>query len=60
MEVWIDNVKKVDYKKIIFRINDSVKVDKIAFSTFFGGGSPDWASPVDTYTLFKNFAFYDY
>lgn len=43
------------FNKLIWRINQSTTITSILFSTFFGGGSSKYATPVDTWTYFKNF-----
>ncbi|XP_067664544.1 uncharacterized protein [Haliotis asinina] len=54
------NRKKVlQMKELVFRESNSIEIEGIFFSTFFGGGSPSWATPVDTYTYFKDFKLSD-
>lgn len=43
-----------EYNKFKWTITDSV-INGITFDTFFGGGSPDWATPRDTCIYYKNF-----
>lgn len=40
---------------VVWRDNPKVKISNLNFVTFFGGGSSDWDSKVDTYTKYKNF-----
>lgn len=42
---------------VVFRENATVKFSNVIFVSFFGGGSADWASPVDTYIKFRNIRF---
>jgi hypothetical protein len=39
----------------MWRDNSKVKITNMNLVTFFGGGSSDWDSKVDTYTEYKNF-----
>lgn len=58
LKVWVNGERKVNYNKIIWRKYDSVKISGIIFSTFFGGSTESWKTPVETYTLYKNFKYY--
>ena len=42
---------------VIFRESSSVKFTYVIFVSFFGGGSSDWDSPVDTSVRFRNIKF---
>ncbi|KAK6177742.1 hypothetical protein SNE40_015785 [Patella caerulea] len=42
-------------KDIKWRVKDSLKINSIFFSTFFGGGSKEWAASKDCYSYFKDF-----
>jgi len=41
------------------RNSDSIHIDSILFSTFFGGWDDSWATPVDTSILFDNFQIHE-
>jgi hypothetical protein len=41
---------------LTFRTVDSLKIEGIFFSTFFGGNDPSWATSVDTYADFARFS----
>ena len=43
------------FNKLIWRTNQLITMTSILFSTFFGGGSSKYATPVDTWTYFRNF-----
>ena len=43
-----------DTRGLRFRDTDRLTIDLLIFETFFGGNSPDWATPVDTYTDFSD------
>ncbi|XP_064610897.1 uncharacterized protein LOC135475086 [Liolophura sinensis] len=50
------NGSQVYYKSNLrLRNSSSVKIDGMFFSTFFGGSDSSWATPVNTYTYFRNF-----
>ena len=61
MKVYVNESLRIEASSIMFRTkvasNESLLVSDIAFSTFFGGSTAEWASPSDTYSLFKNFEF---
>jgi hypothetical protein len=45
---WADDVLVVYAPDVLFRNTADLTVDGFFFSTFFGGSTPDWATPVDT------------
>jgi len=53
LEVTINGVTR-SFNKLGWRQHDNYKVSFIDFETFFGGSTTDWATPIDTYTLFRN------
>lgn len=55
VEVYLDGnlVHKSD--DLIFRTVDTLKIDGLFFSTFFGGSDPSWASTADVYTDYADF-----
>ncbi|KAG1443744.1 hypothetical protein G6F56_010562 [Rhizopus delemar] len=53
LKVWQDDSLVID-RNIQFRANDSLGVSSLMFSTFFGGGSTSYATPVNTSSYFKN------
>ncbi|KAI8359831.1 hypothetical protein BD560DRAFT_405388 [Blakeslea trispora] len=57
LQVWQDGSLMINQQHIQFRSNDAIAISSIMFSTFFGGGSSDYATSVDTYTYFKNIQF---
>ncbi len=56
IKVWLDGVQVLDIEGITFRYVDSLKIDGIFFSTFFGGGDSSWATPKDTHIDFAEFS----
>ena len=54
---WLDGVKVLENTSMRFRAEgvNSFKVDQFYFSTFYGGGSPDWAPQSDAYIYFDDF-----
>lgn len=48
------NDNHYSFDKIVFREKKEVKVSSFLFNTFFGGSSIKYATPIDTYTYFKN------
>jgi hypothetical protein len=54
LEVWQDESLRINRRDMLYRTTDAMGISNMMFSTFFGGGTPDYASPVDTYAYFKN------
>lgn len=57
LKISIDGVQKFSYDKIIFRLTNNVPINGIVFETFFGGNTPDWATPREQYVYFKGFRY---
>ncbi|KAI8089905.1 uncharacterized protein BX664DRAFT_263219 [Halteromyces radiatus] len=57
LTVWQDGNIVVNQQQLQYRTSNAIAVSSLFFSTFFGGGDPSYASPVDTYTYFKNIQF---
>ncbi|MFN3403550.1 MAG: polysaccharide lyase [Cytophagaceae bacterium] len=55
IKVWIDGYLMHEERDLLFRKTDSLKINGIFFSTFFGGNDTTWASPEDTYIDFDDF-----
>lgn len=56
LRVWVNEKLVVDRHDVLFRSVDYLKLQGIIFSTFFGGNDQSWATPVDTYVDFSDFA----
>ncbi len=56
IRVWVDEKEVINEKGILFRRINSLLIEGIMFSTFFGGADLSWVTPVDTYALFACFA----
>ena len=56
VRVWIDGELALEEKNLKFRTTGVLKIDGIFFSTFFGGNDNTWATPIDTYVDFDDFA----
>lgn len=54
LEVNINGIK-YRFNKLIWRNNPQTKITAILFSTFFGGSSIKYATPIDTWSYFRNF-----
>jgi hypothetical protein len=54
--VWQDGRQVLRQRGVQFRTVDSLRIDGLFFSTFFGGGDSSWASPVDQHADFAGFA----
>jgi hypothetical protein len=49
------NEQRQKFTTLIWTTNPSTSITAILFSTFFGGSSEKYATPVDTWSYFKNF-----
>ena len=52
---WLNGEKALEVTGLRFRDKAGLKIDKLLFETFFGGGDPSWASPKTQSTSFDNF-----
>lgn len=57
LQVWQDGSLMINQQHLQFRTSDTVGISTMMFSTFFGGGTADYATPISTSTYFKNFQF---
>jgi hypothetical protein len=55
IRVWFDRKMVLDETGLVFRTTDSLKIEGLFFSTFFGGSDSSWATPVSTYVDFADF-----
>jgi len=55
---WADDVLVAYAPDVVFRSVEQLGIDGFYFSTFFGGGTPDWATPVDTSARFGAMALF--
>ncbi|KZS98653.1 hypothetical protein SISNIDRAFT_404337 [Sistotremastrum niveocremeum HHB9708] len=56
IEIWIDGVSVISVGGIVLRVDSQSCVHGIHFQTFFGGHTPDWASPRDQTAWFCDIA----
>jgi hypothetical protein len=56
IRVWFDRKLVLEQTGVVFRTTDSLKLEGLFFSTFFGGGDASWATPVSTHVDFADFA----
>ncbi|KAG2225546.1 hypothetical protein INT45_013657 [Circinella minor] len=54
LQVWQDGSLVINQQKIKYRTSNAIAASSIMFSTFFGGGDTKYATPVDTFTYYKN------
>jgi hypothetical protein len=52
---WLNGEKALEVKNLRFRDIPSLQIDKMYFSTFFGGADATWAPPADCYADFGKF-----
>jgi hypothetical protein len=58
IRVWVNDRKVIDRTGLVFRTTNTLKIDGILFSTFFGGNDSSWATPQDVYVDFADFSVY--
>jgi hypothetical protein len=56
VRVWFNGEQVLDKEGLIFRNVDSLKINGLFFSTFFGGGDSTWATPQAVYADFADFS----
>ncbi|MFC3283154.1 polysaccharide lyase [Litchfieldella rifensis] len=56
--VWIDGAPMLEQNGIVYRTTDSVTIDGLMFSSFFGGDGEEWRTPRDQIIDFAAFRFY--
>jgi hypothetical protein len=54
--VWLNGKQVLTEQDILYRTVDSLRIDGIFFSTFYGGDNPGWAPPQDEHADFAGFA----
>lgn len=57
--VWLDGEEVYSKTDLLYRTVDSLKIEGIFFSTFFGGADPSWAPSEDQYADFTGFELSD-
>ncbi len=55
MQGWLNGELAMDHDDLYFRDTESLKIDNLMFDTFFGGDTPDFASPKNQSAYFDNF-----
>jgi hypothetical protein len=55
LEIYISWKKMFEKRDYVFRNTDSVKINGLIFSSFFGWSDISWATPKDTFINFSNF-----
>lgn len=55
IQVWLDGERVLDVDDLRFRDVSTFGIDQLIFSTFFGGGSANWAPTKDEFIFFDDF-----
>lgn len=55
IKVWFDDQQVLNQEGLTFRSTESLKLDGVFFSTFFGGSSASYATPKDVHVDFDDF-----
>lgn len=56
VKVWLDGKSVFTNNQLTFRTADSLKINGLFFSSFFGGDDSSWSTPKDVYADFANFS----
>ncbi|MEO1591844.1 MAG: polysaccharide lyase [Cyanobacteria bacterium J06632_22] len=56
LRLWVNGRLVVEETDLVFRTVDTLEVNGLFFSTFFGGGDASWATPRDVYIDFSDFS----
>ncbi|KAH8828695.1 hypothetical protein DL96DRAFT_1595385 [Flagelloscypha sp. PMI_526] len=54
LQLWINGASVISANNLQLRSSDDAKIKGMHFQTFFGGHTPDWASPTDQYAWFTD------
>ena len=54
IRLWINEDLVIDKEDLLFRTAETLQIDGLFFSTFFGGGDASWATPRDVYADFAD------
>ncbi|KAK9721283.1 hypothetical protein K7432_003547 [Basidiobolus ranarum] len=57
LQLYVNDKIWLDMSGMVFRKSGAIAINDILFSTFFGGGDPSYATPIDTYTYYRNIQF---
>ena len=52
--VFVNGQKVIDFSRVMWRGDASIKFVGLDFETFFGGGTSQWATPIDQYSYYKD------
>lgn len=55
IEVYQDGSRVLLAEGLVFRESSDIKIEGLMFSTYFGGTTPEWASPEDVHIDFRDF-----
>lgn len=55
LRIWVDGRQVIEQNDIVYRTADSLTIDGLMFSTFFGGGDKSWATPMKQEIRFSDF-----
>lgn len=55
LKIWANGKLVISFGKMVWRNNDKINLQGVAFETFFGGSSKDCVAGKDEYTLFRNY-----
>jgi hypothetical protein len=56
LQAWFDGTLVLDSRDRVWRLDDTVHIDRLYFSTFFGGNDPSWGPSRDETVDFDDFS----
>ncbi|MDJ0727228.1 MAG: hypothetical protein QNJ38_19185 [Prochloraceae cyanobacterium] len=59
IKLWVNGVQVINRRNLNFRSVETLKIDGILFSTFFGGSNSSWATPRDVHIDFAGFSVFE-
>lgn len=59
IKVWVNDQLGLTRSNLRFRTTSSLQIDRLFFSTFFGGSTAEWAPSKDEYVFFDDFKVYN-
>ncbi len=55
LRMWFDGKLVINEQAMFYRTSSRLRIEGLFFSTFFGGGTQEWASTKNTYADFRDF-----
>jgi hypothetical protein len=53
IRIYVNGIKVIEYKQLVWRTMDRVRMEGLQWDTFFGGSSDDFSTPLTVYAFFR-------